>query len=50
MYLKDLFKIQENHVREIVTVEVNALITNVCKLVKMKVNAKMEGSQMEINV
>ena len=40
-----MFEIQENHVRKIVIVEVNALITNVYKLVKM-----IWTAQMMINV
>ena len=41
----DIFEIQENHVRKIVIVEVNASITNVYKLVKM-----IRTAQMMINV
>ena len=40
-----MFEIQVNHVRKIVTVEVNASITNVYKLVKM-----IRTVQMKINV
>ena len=40
-----MFEIQENHVRKIVIVEVNASITNVYNLVKM-----IWTAQMMINV
>ena len=37
-----MLEIQENHVRKIVIVEVNASITNVYKLVKMIVTAHLK--------
>ena len=40
-----MFEIQEDHVRKIVIVEVNALITNVYKLVKM-----IRTAHLKINV
>ena len=40
-----MFEIQENHVRKIVIVEVNALITNVYKLVK-----RIGTAHLKINV
>ena len=40
-----MFEIQENHVRKIVTVEVNASITNVYKLVK-----RIGTAHLKINV